>query len=167
MLKAAKVIKKLKLQLNKDEGGYFASTYPPADTKNPPCSAIYYFLEKEQRSVLHSVTSDMLYHFYCGGPVEMLLLYPKGHVPQTEVCVFSNNLEKGELPMKVIPAGTWLGSRVKKGAYTLMGVSMAPAFNPDPKFYVIGERDKLIKEYPGRKKMIIALTKDPNEEAKK
>ena len=165
MLKAAKVIKKLKMQLNGREGGYFASTYPPADTKNPPCSAIYYFLEKKQRSILHSVTSDMLYHFYCGGPVEILLLYPKGHVPQTEVCVFSNDLEKGELPMKVIPAGTWMGSRVMKGAYALMGVSMAPAF--DPNGYAFGDRDKLIKEYPNRKKMIIALTDEPEAQAKK
>src|SRR5882757_10548342 len=98
MIKASKVIKKLKLQLNDVEGGYFAGTYPPADKKDPPCSAIYYFIEKKRCSVLHSVTGDMLYHFYSGSPVEMLLLYPKGHVPQTEICIFSNDIEAGGKP---------------------------------------------------------------------
>jgi len=167
MLKASKVIKKLKLQLNNDEGGYFASTYPLPSTKNPPCSAIYYFLEKKRCSVLHRVTGDMLYHFYCGDPVEMLLLYPKGHIPQTEVCIFSNDLEEaGGISMKVIPGGTWLGSRVKKGgSYTLMGVTMAPAF--DIKDYSLGDRNNLIKEYPGQKELIIALTPKPKKQDKK
>lgn len=157
---ASQLIKKLKLELNGTEGRYFASTYPLANAKNPPCSAIYYLLDNKRCSILHSVTSDMLYHFYSGDPVEMLLLYPKGHVPESELCIFSNDLQAGRTPMKVIPAGTWLGSRIKAdGTYALMGVSMAPAF--DPNGYKFGERDTLMKQYPNRKKLIIALTEEP------
>lgn len=154
------IIKLLNLQPNEAEGGYFASTYPLPGATNPPCSAIYYFLDNTRCSALHKVGSDMLYNFYTGNPVEMLLLYPRGHTPATEVCTFGNNLAAGELPMKVIPAETWLGSRIKYGGrYALMGVSMAPAFNPDN--YVIGDRNILIKEYPTQEEMIIALTQKP------
>ena len=158
-LPAAEVIKMLGLQPNDVEGGYFASTYPPEGTVNPPCSAIYYFLDRNSpRSLMHKVGSDMLYSFYDGEPVEVLLLYPKGHVPDSEVFIFSNDLAAGGRPMHVIPAGTWMGSRIiGRGSWTLMGVSMAPAF--DPNNYFIGDREKLISEYPDRKKLIIALTK--------
>ncbi|MCV9928225.1 cupin domain-containing protein [Flavobacterium sp. LS1R49] len=156
-MKPTEVIKLLNLQLNDVEGGYFANTYPLPPTDNPPCSAIYYFLDDTRCSIMHKVTSDMLYHFYEGHPVEMLLLYPKGYNPSSEVYTFSNDLAKGGKPMKVIPGGTWLGSRVKsKDSWSLMGVSMAPPFNP--KEYFLGDRDTLIKEYPEHKKLITDLT---------
>jgi predicted cupin superfamily sugar epimerase len=99
----------------------------------------------------------MLYHFYSGDPVQMLLLYP-GLPRRAEVCTFSNDLAAGGLPMKVIPAGTWLGSRLTPNSnYALMGVSMAPAF--DPKDYEIGDRATLIKDYPDQAALITVLTK--------
>jgi hypothetical protein len=174
MLTAKQIIKKLKLAPNLAEGGFFVGTYvstieipnkyfpgfPPTKTKKRSlCAAIYYFLEGDQCSVMHKVTGNMIYHFYCGEPVEMLLLYPKGHIPQTEVCVFSNNIEAGGRPLKVIPSGTWLGSKVKKASgYALMGVTLDPGF--DVADYTIGDRKSLIEEYPSKKKMITALTKE-------
>lgn len=161
MVPASEIIKLLNLQPNDVEGGYFASTYPLPGSENPPCSAIYYFLDPTRCSVMHQVTGDMLYHFYDGVPVEMLLLYPEGHSPQTEVCIFGKELTAGGQPMKVIPGGTWLGSRLtKKEGWALMGVSMAPPF--DPKNYFIGDRNKLIKEYPEQEKLIVALTNPSN-----
>ncbi len=158
MIPASEVIKLLNLQPNNVEGGYFANVYPLPDMGEKPCSAIYYFLEKDDRSLMHRVSSDMLYHFYQGDPVEMLLLYPEGYEPRTEVCIFSNDLAAGGHPMKVIPGGTWLGSRpLNGGSWALMGVSMAPPFNPND--YFIGNRDKLIAAYPERAKMITELTK--------
>ncbi|MNU62013.1 hypothetical protein D3C71_512260 [compost metagenome] len=157
-LPAAEVIKLFDLQPNTEEGGYFVSTYPLEGIVNPQCSAIYYFLdENSPRSLMHKVGSDMLYNFYDGEPVEVLLLYPKGRIQESEVFIFSNDLAEGGQPMKVIPAGTWMGSRVKgRGSWSLMGVIMSPAFNPNE--YFIGKRDELIAEYPDRKKLITALT---------
>ena len=157
MLPAADIIELLNLQLNDQEGGYYANTYPAAGVKDPPCSAIYYFLDHTRCSVMHKVTSDMLYHFYTGDPVEMLLLYPEEYGTRTETCLFSNDIEQGGRPMKVIPAGTWLGARISDGgSWALMGVSMAPPFNPAG--YFIGDRTTLIKEYPEQEKLIIELT---------
>ena len=102
------------------------------------------------------MTGDMLYHFYAGDPVQMLLLYPgTGRSRSARSCIFGNNLALRQNPMKVIPAGTWLGSRlVPGGSWALMGVTMAPGF--DSVDYSIGERDELVKEYPEQADLIRA-----------
>jgi len=165
------VIDWLKLQPNKDEGGFFAGTYtssinlpnsvlpgfPPVKSDRPLSDAIYYFLESGSISVLHKVTGDMVYHFYSGDPVQMLLLYPDNYPNRYEICTFSNDLAAGAYPMKVIPGGTWLGSRLTPGgSYALMGVTMAPGFNPVD--YTIGNRKDLIKLYPEVSDTILDFT---------
>lgn len=171
----------LKLEPNPQEGGFLASVYNSTITVPDSilkgfhstasgrsiCGAIYYFLEAPGCSVMHRVTGDMLYHFYAGDPVEMLLLHPndpKGkHVP-AEVRIFGNNLPLGQSPMKPIPGGTWLGSRLTPGgSWALMGVSMAPGF--DPVDYAIGDRDKLVQQYPEQADLIRALTREPRKKA--
>jgi predicted cupin superfamily sugar epimerase len=163
----------LKLQPNPAEGGFFASTYTSAiqlpvnvlqgfattPATRRLCSAIFYFLDTNTFSALHRVTSDMIYHFYSGHPVQMLLLHPPGSAPRSETCIFGNDLDKGQVPMKVIPGGTWLGSRLLHGDYALMGVTMAPGF--DPADYTIAKREDLLKEYTDAKTrdLIIALTR--------
>jgi len=171
MLTAEKIKALLKLEPNTFEGGFFASTYisdinipedvltgiKSASGSRSICSAIYYFLEAGTKSVLHKVGSDMIYHFYSGDQVEMLLLYPKGHTPQYEVCTFGT-IAENVFPMKIIPGGTWLGSRlIGKGAYALMGVSMAPGFDKDD--YSIGDQKELIKQYPEASNLIKEFTK--------
>jgi len=170
MLSPTHIINRLKLQPNPAEGGYFATTYEsairladadlpgfPVTDKNgrPLCSAIYYFLDQRSFSALHKVTGDMLYHFYNGDPVQMLLLYPGGH---SEAFIFSNDLSTGGNAVKVIPGGTWLGSRlIPGGDYALMGVTMAPGFHPND--YSIGQRQVLVDTYPDRKEIITELTR--------
>lgn len=169
MLTAKQIIDCLKLQPNPAEGGLFASTYvsalqvadiglpgfAPTPNGRALSSAIYYFIEAGNFSAMHKVTGDMIYHFYTGDPVEMLLLHPDG---SSEVCTFSSHTGKGAGPMKIIPGDTWLGSRMKPGGqYALMGVTMAPGFHPND--YIIGKRPALIDAYPDRKEMITELTR--------
>lgn len=169
----AEDIKKwLQMQPNPAEGGFLAPTYgstitipdavlpgfAPAGNARVICGAIYYLLDRAGCSVLHKVTGDMLYHFYDGDPVQMLLLYPDGHPVRTEVFSFSNDIASGGRPMKTIPGGTWLGSRlVAGGSYALMGVTMAPGFHPND--YTIGDRKALIAQYPEHRTLIEALTR--------
>ncbi|MGA8030167.1 MAG: cupin domain-containing protein [Bryobacteraceae bacterium] len=163
----------LKLTPNSQEGGFLANVYqspitiPDNELRNFPstktprsiCGAIYYFLEWPGCSVMHRVTGDMLYHFYAGDPVQMLLLPPEDSPARAEVCIFGNNLALRQNPMKAIPGGTWLGSRLMLGgSWALMGVSMAPGF--DPVDYSIGKRDELIKKYPEQADLIRQLTRD-------
>lgn len=175
MLTAPIIKEWLKLQPNKDEGGYFASTYvsnlqipvkdlpgfKSATGNRAICSAIFYFLDSAGFSAMHMVTSNMIYHFYTGDPVQMLLLYPDGGPNRSEVLTFSNELERGGIPMKIIPAGTWLGSRLLPGGeHALMGVSMAPGF--DVSGYSIANRADLLKKYTAQQEqeLITALTRD-------
>jgi predicted cupin superfamily sugar epimerase len=166
------IIDWFKLQPNTDEGGFFAGAYTsaidlgnkelpgfkPIKNKRPICGAIYYFLEQGTFSAMHRVTGDMIYHFYSGDPVQMLLLYPEGSPNRSETCIFSNDLANGGSPMKVIPGGTWLASRlVAGGSYTLMGVTMSPGF--DPADYAIAKRKDLIKQYPEQQALITELTR--------
>jgi uncharacterized protein len=170
----AKAIKDwLKLEPNDQEGGFLSEVYESPiyipdkvlkgfkKTKRGRsiCGAIYYFLESPGRSVLHQVTGDMVYHFYGGDPVQMLLLHPKKSKVHSEVVLFGSNLAQKQQPMKVISGGTWLGSRLMtNGSWALMGVTMAPGF--DPRDYAIGSRKRLIKEYPEQHDLIQQLTND-------
>jgi uncharacterized protein len=159
-----------KLEPNLQEGGFLASVYnsgitvpdellkgfPHAKADRSICGAIYYFLEAPEFSAMHRVTGDMLYHFYAGDPVQMLLLSRDG---STQVNIFGNNLALGRSPMRVIPGGTWLGSRLTTGGtWALMGVTMAPGFNPVD--YAIGDRKDLIAQYPKQEQLITLLTRD-------
>ena len=173
MMTADDVRNWLKLTPNPQEGGFLVGSYessiripdeilngfPPTKNERSICGAIYYFLDSTGCSVLHKVTGDMLYHFYCGDPVQMLLLLPAGSPKSSELCVFGNNLELGQSPMKVIRGGTWLGSSLMPGgSWALMGVTMAPGF--DPVDYTIGQRQDLIGKYPQREALITDLTRD-------
>jgi predicted cupin superfamily sugar epimerase len=174
MLTSKQVVDWLGLVPNAAEGGYFAPVYEssvklPSGTiasgvqqERSLCSAIYYLLDAAGCSVMHRVAGDMIYHFYDGDPVEMLLLYPKGQANRHENCIFSNNIASGGQPMKVIPGGTWLGSRLTPGGtYALMGVSMAPGF--DPNEYMIGQRNELVREFPEQAALIKELTRESNQ----
>jgi len=173
MLTADDIKSWLKLIPNPQEGGFLTSVYessvripdqvlkdfPPSKNGRSICGAIYYFLDSTGCSVLHKVTGDMVYHFYCGDPVQMLLLFPTGSPNSSEICVFGNNLALGQNPIKVIPGGSWLGSRLMPGgSWALMGVTMAPGF--DPVDYAIGQRMELIRKYPEREALITALTRN-------
>ena len=161
-MNAKQLIEKFKMQPNDAEGGYYAATYTSSvllNGKQPICSAIYYMIDPESFSAMHRVKSDMLYHFYDGDPAQVLLLYPPGAPKKSEVCIFSNDLTSGDGPMKVIPGGTWMGSRLHGGRnFAFMGVSLDPGF--DPAQYEIGKRDELIREYPEQKELIVALTRE-------
>jgi len=174
MLTTEEIKKLLQLQPNPQEGGYFASTYTsavqvpvgdlpgfsPASKQRSLCGAIFYLLDATGFSALHRVTGDMIYHFYGGHRVQMLLLNPDSGTHRSETCIFGNDLARNEIPMKVIPGGTWLGSRLMPGGdYALMGVTMAPGF--DPFDYTIAKRKDLFEKYPDEKdrELIIALTR--------
>jgi uncharacterized protein len=172
MLTADEIKSWLKLTPNPQEGGFLTPVYdssihipdnilkgfPPSKNGRSLCGAIYYFLDPMGCSVLHKVTGDMIYHFYCGDPVQQLLLFPADGPNSSELCVFGNDLALGQSPLKVIPGGTWLGSRLMPGgSWALMGVTMAPGF--DPMDYVIGRRKELVSQYPEREELITALTR--------
>jgi uncharacterized protein len=149
------------------EGGYFRETYRAplsitaealhnkyAGDRNAS-TCIYYLLTPETFSAIHRVTSDEIFHFYAGDPVEMLELHPDG---TARTVTISNDLAAGHEPQHVVPAGVWQGCRLAPGRKTwaLMGCTVAPGF--DYADFVLADRAALLDNYPQQREMIKALT---------
>jgi predicted cupin superfamily sugar epimerase len=166
MLTAEEIIKRLQLMPHPCEGGHFRQTYRSSLTISSSAlprdyvgervvsTAIYYLLTPGQFSEMHRLTSDEVFHFYRGDAVEMLQLHPRG---SGEVIRIGSNLEAGELPQVLAPAGVWQGTRLLPGGqFALLGCTVAPGFEYAD--YSSGRRDELIVAFPGFTSMITALT---------
>jgi predicted cupin superfamily sugar epimerase len=167
MDKIKELKKLLKLKPLFAEGGFFNETYR-SDEKIGPMSlpkrykgarnystAIYYLLTRDCVSVMHRITSDEIFHFYLGDPVELLQLYPDG---KGKVTVLGPDVFKGMKPQLVVDKNIWQGARVAKGGkFALLGTTVAPGF--DYADFESGKRGELIKDYPTFKELITILTK--------
>jgi uncharacterized protein len=172
MLTAAQVIEALKLRPLPAEGGYFAETYRselalPAATLPVSCggsgnaqrslaTAIFYLLTLDTFSALHRLRADELYHFYLGGPVELLELRPDG---SAEIVILGQDIAAGMRLQHLVRAGIWQGSRlIAGGKWALLGTTMSPGF--DFADFELGERGLLTTRYPRHSQLIAALTRD-------
>ncbi|MBN2380496.1 cupin domain-containing protein [candidate division WOR-3 bacterium] len=167
-LSPEEIIRLLRLEPLEMEGGYFCQTYRSNETiplealpqryKIPKVlgTAIYYLLTPDQRSALHRLPTDEIFHFYLGDPVTQLHLHPDG---SSEVITLGADLSAGERPQVVVPRDTWQGALLRPGGhFALLGATMAPGF--DYFEYEAGDRNELIKKYPDRKDLIIQLTEE-------
>ena len=168
MLTAQQIMDRLHLVPLAIEGGYFRETYRstltlPTDAlpamyggDRNVSTAIYYLLTPDTFSVIHRVTSDEVFHFYAGDPVEMLQLWPDG---SERVVIIHNDLSKNCEPQVVVPAGVWQGCRlVSGGNWALMGCTVAPGF--DYADFELADRADLLALSPAHSDLIAALTKD-------
>lgn len=167
MLTADEIRKRLKLQPHPAEGGYFAETYRaehllpsnalPTGYPGPRAvsTAIYYLLTPDSFSAMHRLRGDEIFHFYLGDPVELLQINASG---AEEVFVLGQDIVAGMHLQHVVPAGAWQGSRLRAGGkYALLGTTVAPGF--DFQDFEIGERNKLMAEFPQFAEMIQGLTR--------
>ncbi|MEQ8267055.1 MAG: cupin domain-containing protein [Parvibaculum sp.] len=107
------------------EGGYYAETF--RDPKGEPrahSTAIYYLLREGERSHWHRVDAAEIWHWYSGGPLA-LSLYEDGGAAETRL--LGQNLDAGERPQLVVPAGVWQAA-MPVGLWTLVGCTVAPGF---------------------------------------
>ncbi len=144
------------------EGGWYRRTYTSAGNVELPRgvravgTAIYYLLEEDTFSEMHRVASDEIFHFYLGDPVEMLLLYPdeRGSV----VLCFGPDLQAGQQPQIMVPAGVWQGERlVEGGNLALFGCTVTPGF--DFADYQSGSYAELAAMWPAEAERIRSLTR--------
>lgn len=159
-LTAQQVIALLDLKPQPQEGGFFRETYRSNELvtlrggDRAAGTAIYYFLTPDTFSALHRLPTDEVFHFYLGDPVQMLQLGPNG---KGQVLTLGNDLEVGQRPQVVVPAGVWQGSRLAPGGkLALLGTTMAPGF--DFSDYEAGDRAVLAAGYPGFHDIIERLT---------
>jgi predicted cupin superfamily sugar epimerase len=130
------------------EGGLFRRTHLDAHS-----AAIYYLLVAPDFSALHTLAVTETYHFHAGSPLRLLLLWPDGHTSEP---VLGLDLEAGQRPQLVVPAGVWQGS-APDGEWSLVGTTTAPAF--DWSGFRLGERAELSDRYPAQQARIARLTR--------
>ena len=159
-------IKHLKLQPH-PEGGAYARIYT-ADLIIPrlslsesfsgdrnSCTHIYYLLQENDFSAFHRIRSDELWHFYDG---DTLCIYEINKQGELTKHLLGKDPENNESPFCVIKAGNWFASGLKtKTSYVLAGCTVSPGF--DFAEFEMGDRIKLIKQYPQHKELIISLTR--------
>ena len=66
------------------------------------------------------------------------------------------------VPQVVVPSGEWQGARIDPGApkvhgWTLFGCTVSPAW--EERYFELGNRDALSREFPGQAAIISALTR--------
>ena len=148
----------LKLEPHPVEGGWYRRTYNVELERGVRAcgTAIYYLIEEGTFSEMHRVASDEIFHFYLGDPVEMLLLYPSG---SSAVLTFGQDLEAGQRPQILVPAGVWQGERlVKGGELALFGCTVTPGF--DFADYQSGIYAELATKWPAEAERIKNLTRN-------
>lgn len=166
MLTPEKIVETLNLKPHPKEGGHFAETYRSDEfislenlpsrynAKRSLSTAIYYLLTPHACSRLHRLRSDEIFHFYIGGPVLMLQLYPNG---LSKTFILGSDILKGHYLQLVVPRNVWQGALLIKGSsHALLGTTVAPGF--DYNDYESAERERLIEQYPDQKDLIIQLT---------
>lgn len=144
------IIKKLGLIPLKPEGGFFIETARSTETietekgRRNFYSSIYFLLTSNTYSAIHRLKSDEIWHHYRGDAVEMLLLFTDG---THKITTLGNEIEKGQHPQILVPAGVYQGARIVEGGeYALMGTTVSPGFDPDD--FELADAKLLGKLYP-------------------
>lgn len=148
------------------EGGYYTRSYlsgdviPPGSLPQFPleprvCStAIIYLLPSGQKSHLHRLKQDEVWHFYLGSPLRLVMISPKGKY--TDVCL-GHDLMSDEHLQFVVPAGHWFGAApLRPDSYSLLGCTVSPGFEyPD---FELARPDHLIGLFPQLKSLVLEFT---------
>ncbi len=171
---AKEIIEKLDLAPLPEEGGYYRETYRSdygnnsgrtfgldTDGKRDLNTAILYLISEGSFSAIHRITSDEIFHFYSGDPVEMIQIHPNGEL---ERFIMGSDVMEGQQPQVVVPRGSWQALRlVGSGRWALMGTTVAPGFEFED--FEVGLRDDMINQFPQHEDDIIRFTREPGEKA--
>ena len=139
---------------------WFKQTYVDART-NPDgralCSAIIAMVTDDPTtfSDMHRLPTDELWLFHLGDPIELLLLHPDG---SDELVVLGPDVLNGQEIQHVVPAGTWMGARLRAGGeYGVWGNTMAPGYALSD--FEGADATDLAARWPQRADLIAALTR--------
>lgn len=108
------------------EGGWYKETFrDQTGGERGHSTAIYYLLERGERSHWHKVhDAAEVWHYHAGGPLKLLLSQDGEAV---EVHVLGPDLAAGQRPQVIVPAGWWQSAE-PLGDFTLVGCTVAPGF---------------------------------------
>jgi predicted cupin superfamily sugar epimerase len=115
------------------EGGYYRQIYRslssvrPHDGRGerPALTTIFFLLPAGEVSCWHQVTSDEVWHFYEGAPLELLTADAGFRTVARHVLGTPTGQST---PVHVVPAFEWQAAR-STGPYTLVGCTVGPGFD--------------------------------------
>lgn len=124
---AAAIVRLLDLKPH-PEGGFYRETFRDSAAAGPDgraaSTAIYFLLPAGVVSRWHRVDAAEIWHWYAGAPLELSLGERAGAISSL---ILGSRLDAGERPQAVVPAYHWQQAR-SLGAFTLVGCTVAPAF---------------------------------------
>jgi uncharacterized protein len=164
-LSKEELIEQLKM-VKHPEGGYFVETYRSAEIIEPndgrggrPASTgIYFLIGKNDRSHLHRIKSDEMWHYYLGGSLTIFEM--NGSTKSFKRTVLGPDVIRGEVLQYVVPANTWFGSYLtapEEHEWSLVGCTVSPGF--DFADFELGSREYLVAEFPAAMDPINLLTR--------
>lgn len=121
---AAAIISRLGLSRH-PEGGWYAETFRDAASagERPQSTAIYYLLQKGERSDWHRIDAVEIWHYYAGAPLVLHIADDAG----VRAATLGGDVLNGETPQGVVPRGAWQAAE-SLGDWTLVGCTVAPGF---------------------------------------
>lgn len=147
------------------EGGYFKEIYRAKQTiphsalgdgfngDRSYSTGIFYLLPKGSKSKLHRIQSDEMWHFYLGGPLNIIEMADTGEVKETKL---GQDITNGCVLNYVVPANAWFGAYPAEGTdYSFVGCTVAPGF--DFNDFEMGQREILLAQFPKAKGIIERL----------
>ena len=108
------------------EGGWYAETFRDEHgSARGHSTAIYYLLEKGERSHWHKVRDAAeVWHYYAGSPLRLLL--SEDGIASTHHTL-GLDIAAGARPQVIVPANWWQSAE-PLGDWTLVGCTVAPGF---------------------------------------
>jgi predicted cupin superfamily sugar epimerase len=109
------------------EGGWYVETFrDEAGGERGHSTAIYFLLERGDRSHWHRVRDAVeIWHYHAGAPL-VLSIWSEGDAAVRTVPLGSD-IAAGERPQGVVPSGAWQAAH-STGDWTLVGCTVSPGF---------------------------------------
>lgn len=111
------------------EGGHFVETWRGPDGPDGRAigTSIYYLLVAGERSHWHRIDATEIWHFHGGDPLRLEIVTDDG---ARATHLLGTDLGAGERSQVVVPPGAWQSAE-PLGAWTLVGCTVTPGFEPD------------------------------------
>jgi len=147
---AQQIIEKLNLTKH-PEGGLYKETYRSNSQitlengkRRATGTAIYYLLQDKNKSHFHKVSSDELWFFHYGEPLEISVINERGSI---EKKLLGNNLLLNEAPQVLVEANNWFAASIKsETGFALVSCVVAPGFDFDD--FEMANKSELLMRFP-------------------